>query len=250
MELKQIFAGNLSRLRLAHGWTQAELAEKLNYSDKTVSKWERGESIPDVSILKQISELFHISLDDLLSEPRQGKEEPEWEKAEERAEREDRKARRKREREERRAARQPKNEMERKRANTKHMLISIVSMLGVFVLAFVVMIIVWSATQTVYWMILIYSLPVIFLLCIIFNSVWGNHKLVGNWISISLFILSILLCVYLQLIQYDLWMLFLIMIPVEVLMFFAFWLSGLNKLFARKSGKQEKKSDQENGKNA
>lgn len=250
MELKQIFAGNLSRLRLAHGWTQAELAEKLNYSDKTVSKWERGESIPDVSILKQISELFHISLDDLLSEPHAGEEEPAWEKAEERAEREKSKARKRRERAERRAARQPKTELERKRANTKHLLISIVSMLGVFVLAFVVMVIVWSATQTVYWMILIYTLPVIFLLCIIFNSIWGTHKLVGNWISISLFILSILLCVYLQLIQYNLWMLFLIMIPVEVLMFFAFWLSGLNRLFARRFGKQDGKNDEKNGKSA
>lgn len=65
-ELKTIFAENLSALRKKKGWTQLELAAKLNYSDKAVSKWERGESLPDVVILKQISELFEVSLDYLL----------------------------------------------------------------------------------------------------------------------------------------------------------------------------------------
>ena len=46
-ELKLIFASNLIRLRTAAGMTQAELGEQLNYSDKSISKWERGEAIPD-----------------------------------------------------------------------------------------------------------------------------------------------------------------------------------------------------------
>ena len=61
-DLKPIFAENLSALRKKKGWTQLELAAKLNYSDKAVSKWERGESLPDVVILKQISELFAKNL--------------------------------------------------------------------------------------------------------------------------------------------------------------------------------------------
>lgn len=66
-DLKLIFAENLSALRKKKGWTQLELAEKINYSDKAVSKWERGESLPDVVILKQISELFEVTVDYMLT---------------------------------------------------------------------------------------------------------------------------------------------------------------------------------------
>ena len=59
-DLKPIFAENLAVLRKKKGWTQLELAERLNYSDKAVSKWERGESLPDVTILKQIADLFEL----------------------------------------------------------------------------------------------------------------------------------------------------------------------------------------------
>ena len=65
-DLKSVFAGNLSTLRKKKGWTQLELAEKLNYSDKAVSKWERGESLPDVVILKQIAALFEVTVDYML----------------------------------------------------------------------------------------------------------------------------------------------------------------------------------------
>ena len=56
MDLKENFAVNLSRYRKEAKLTQAELAEKLNYSDKAVSKWERGESVPDIYALKNIAD--------------------------------------------------------------------------------------------------------------------------------------------------------------------------------------------------
>ena len=65
-DIKDIFAKNLSKLRQASGMTQLELGERLNYSDKTVSKWERGESIPDAGMLKQIADEFGVSVDYLL----------------------------------------------------------------------------------------------------------------------------------------------------------------------------------------
>ena len=65
-DLKPIIARNISALRQAAGMTQMELAEALHYSDKAVSKWERGESLPDVTILKKISQLFEVTVDYLL----------------------------------------------------------------------------------------------------------------------------------------------------------------------------------------
>lgn len=66
-ELKLISASNIIKLRTARGMTQAELGARLNYSDKTISKWERGEAIPDAFVLTQLGELFDVSVDFLLS---------------------------------------------------------------------------------------------------------------------------------------------------------------------------------------
>ncbi len=66
--LKPIIAKNISNLRQKKNMTQSDLADKLNYSDKAVSKWERSESIPDITVLKQIADLFEVTLDYLVSE--------------------------------------------------------------------------------------------------------------------------------------------------------------------------------------
>jgi transcriptional regulator with XRE-family HTH domain len=67
METKKIqFMDNLIRLRKQHGFTQQALADKLNYSDKAVSKWERGEALPDVQTIGEIAQLFHLTIDELI----------------------------------------------------------------------------------------------------------------------------------------------------------------------------------------
>lgn len=66
-DLKDVFAGNLIRLRTEAGMTQAQLAELLNYSDKSVSKWERAEGMPDVPVAKAIADHFGVTLDWLLT---------------------------------------------------------------------------------------------------------------------------------------------------------------------------------------
>ena len=66
-ELRLVSASNIIRLRTRAGMTQAELGARLNYSDKSISKWERGEAIPDAYVLTQLSELFGVNVDYLLS---------------------------------------------------------------------------------------------------------------------------------------------------------------------------------------
>ncbi len=67
-QLKHRIAGNLIFYRELAGDTQLELAEKLNYSDKSVSKWERGEGIPGIYVLTSIAQLYGITVNDLLAE--------------------------------------------------------------------------------------------------------------------------------------------------------------------------------------
>ena len=68
-KLKNHIGMNISLHRRKQGLTQAGLAEKLNYSDKAVSKWERGESVPDVMTLVSISQVLGVTVDDLLADP-------------------------------------------------------------------------------------------------------------------------------------------------------------------------------------
>ena len=68
-KLKLQIGSNISAYRKRAGLTQAGLAEKLNYSDKAVSKWERGESMPDVTTLVMLAEQFDITVNDLVVDP-------------------------------------------------------------------------------------------------------------------------------------------------------------------------------------
>ena len=72
MELEKLryqIGANIAAYRKNAGLTQAGLAEKLNYSDKAVSKWERGDSVPDVLTLVQLADQFGITVNDLLTDP-------------------------------------------------------------------------------------------------------------------------------------------------------------------------------------
>lgn len=67
-KLREYFAKNLSTYRKALGITQLELAEKLNYSDKSISKWERGDGLPDLTVTAQLADIFGLTVNDLIAE--------------------------------------------------------------------------------------------------------------------------------------------------------------------------------------
>ena len=67
-ELRRLIGKNIALYRKANGDTQAALGQKLSYSDKAVSKWERGEGLPDVYVLSQIADLYGVTVGDLIGE--------------------------------------------------------------------------------------------------------------------------------------------------------------------------------------
>ncbi len=67
-DIKQVIADNIVFYRKEHGMTQVELADKLNYSDKAVSKWERAESYPDIVTLIAMAKLFNVTVDELVAD--------------------------------------------------------------------------------------------------------------------------------------------------------------------------------------
>lgn len=197
-DIKSIFASNLAAMRTGRSMTQAELAEQLNYSDKAVSKWERGESIPDAAVLKEIGRLFGVSMDDLLTAPE--------ERAAEQAVR----------------YRREPSEEERKQTRAKHHLIEGIVQSGIWTAALLLMVILRLTLHTVYWQILVFTVPLSFLMAIIFTSVWGDHKSIQNAVHVTLFVLSLLSVLYVIFRSHNPWQLYLLMIPTLFVVGFSF----------------------------
>jgi transcriptional regulator with XRE-family HTH domain len=145
-DIKEIVATNLIKYRKANNLTQSQLALKINYSDKAISKWERGEALPDVLILKQIADVYNVDLDDMLHEQ---------------------------------TAKEKIQNFYRSR-----LFISSLSILLVFLvamIAFVVMNIVLPSFPN--YLAFVFAIPVSFIVALVFNSLWGGR--VYNMILVS-----------------------------------------------------------------
>lgn len=185
-EIKRNIAKNIAFLRTSEHMTQAELAEKLSYSDKAISKWERAESIPDIYILKKIADMFGVTVDWLIKDNGD----------------------------------RPVTESNRKARN--HKLITLISAASVWVIAIIVFVSCWIANKAVadLWLIFVAAVPATAILLLIFNSIWGTRRRLKNMLIISSLIWSGLTLVFLVLLRLagmtSAWMLFLIGIPAEV----------------------------------
>lgn len=179
MELKQIIAKNISRLRRENNLTQLALAEKLNYSDKAVSKWESGASLPDIVVLKEMADLFGVTVDSLLAED--GKVE--------------RKA------------------PPRKRIHTIVTLLSVVLVWLIGTLVFVALGI--AGVGGAMWLAFVWPVPVSFIVGIVFNSIWGKRRL--NYLLITFLMWTLIAAVYLSALSYNPWLLFVMGVPGQVI---------------------------------
>lgn len=188
-ELKNIVAKNIFFLRTQNQMTQFELGEKLNYSDKAISKWERAESIPDAFILKKMSEIFHVSVDYLLSE-------------------------------------HSEKDRKHKVPNSNHAVITKISIAGIWTVALLTFVVLWILNR-IEWMVFVYPVPISLIVLLAFNSVWGKPK--NNFYIISLLVWSIIATVYLTLLDYNWWIIFVLGIPSQIIVYLSFKLKIKSK---------------------
>lgn len=184
-ELKLISASNIIKLRTEKGLTQAELGAMLNYSDKTISKWERGEAIPDAYVLTQMAELFGVSVDFILSSH------DKWEKPKE-------------------------NEVEEVHYSVERIIaIAVIGTLTAFLIAFVTL---WLM-GIVEWRLFLFALSAAILVYMILICVFRRTRHLQY--VIALFVASLFVIVYFMLPKANPWQLFLILAPAEVIVFLA-----------------------------
>ncbi|MBR0302362.1 MAG: helix-turn-helix transcriptional regulator [Clostridia bacterium] len=170
--------------------TQAELAEKLCYSDKAISKWERGESIPDVIILKQVADLFSVTVDYLLTTHDES---------------------------------EPVPVTDGSQTRRNRLLISAVSAGSVWLLAtalFIFFLIFKISIPVGSWMIFIYAIPVFLTVALVFNCIWGTKRM--RAVIVSLLMWSILLAVCLSFRNTGIWLLLIVGAPAQIVILLSF----------------------------
>ena len=189
---KQV-ANNLSYYRKKCGMTQSMVAEKLNYSDKAISKWERGDGIPDAYVLCSLADIYGVSIDVLLSTTKeQLAAEPEIEEI-----------------------------ATEKALNKKHKYIAILSCglaLFVTVLVYVVLSLVFK-TNTEYLYVLLWGIPAASIVALVFNCIWGKRY--NNTYIESILIWTISICTVLTIEHYvhipNAWLLLLLPFSFQLL---------------------------------
>ena len=179
--LEEIVANNLTELRRNARLTQAELAEKINYSDKSVSKWERGEALPDLKVLMQLADLYGVTVDYFVTKDA-GKQKQEFDF--------------------------PKSE-KRYRIG-----VELFAACAVWIAATAVF---FSTAiySTGYWMAFVWAVPLSMLVLALFSQRWQFNVCVIVFRSI--FCWTFLAAVFVQLLtySYNVWMIFLIGVPLQ-----------------------------------
>lgn len=184
-DFKKIVAQNITKLRTASDMTQAELGEKLNYSDKSISKWERADALPDAFVLKNMAEIFGVTVDYILSEHNENEK-----------------------------IVQPTRGFSRS-------VVSTITFIGIWTLSLFAFIVTWLCGMPT-WLIFVYTVPVSLIVLLVLNSLWGIGKI--NMFIISGIVWGLITCVYLTFYTQDWWQLFIIGIPAQIIIILSFFI--------------------------
>ena len=181
--IKEILSQNLTKLRLERNMTQSEVAEKLNYTDKSVSKWERGEAIPPVDVLKELADLYGVSLDFLVTNT----DEVSTDKT-----------------------------RSQKIIKTNKVIITSLAVSLVWIVATVLFAYGIVFAERVFWIFFVAAVPSTAIVLLIFNCIWGKRKY--TFILISVLIWTNLAAIYLAFLtfSYNLWAIFTIGAPLQI----------------------------------
>lgn len=214
-DIKTIFAQNLISLRKQMKITQVEFAEKINYSDKAVSKWERAESIPDVAVLKSIADFFGVTIDFLVNEH---------------------------------TASEP---IQEKTAYVKavhkknRILIASIVVIAILICSLSVFVSIQSAhPEYLQYSIIscfVFPLPLHFIVLLVFSSIWTKRRLM-KFIFVSLLIWSILLvtyCIVWMATDKSAFLIFIIGIPAQIITLMSFGIINVKPLKLKTESKAE-----------
>lgn len=196
-DINKVFSNNLIKYRTLMGLKQSELAKMINYSDKSISKWERGDGLPDLKATIKLCDIFGITVNDML------KENANHDKA-------------------------ISTTIAVK--NKKHLLTSILSSCIVWFIATIVFVTLLIArVPGSIWLPFIYAIPISSIVLLVFSCIWGNH--LTQAICVSLIVWGIVLSIALSCKTEYIWFISCIAGVFQIMIFLWF---ALRKLRSRK----------------
>lgn len=184
-DLKQIISKNLIELRKRKKYTQLDVADMLQYSDKAISKWEKGDSLPDVETLYKLCNIYGVTLDYLTHE----------------------------------GSYEEKKEFIKNDSNKKNkMIIAMLFIMALWAILIVAFTILISAYDIIYWIILVWGVPATSLLLLGMNNLWGKKRFI---VYINSFVIwTLLTAVYFQIFfstgSFNMWYVFLVGVPLQI----------------------------------
>ena len=202
--IQDVLISNLISLRKSRSLTQIELGEKINYSDKTISKWENGDSCPNIEAVHKLAKFYDVSIDDLLSEDFQI----------------------------------DKKIVAEKQRNNSKLIISLLAVMTVWLIATIIFVAISLLDIANAWMVFIVAVPASAIVALVFNSIWGNTRF--NYLIISILLWTLLTAIFLSALKYAkvLWVIFLIGVPIQIAIIL--WSQLKRK---KKKAKQKKRED-------
>ncbi len=183
-EIEKNIAENIKELRASKGMKQSELGELISYSDKTISKWENGSSVPDVTALVAISEAFNVSVSDMVKEGAV-------------------------------KVAAKRNVEKVKEANVNDIALLLLTVLSVFTIAVILYVVLMIIRDAHVWQFFVWAAPVSAFAIYKYNKAHADVKWL-NALLLSLVVWGTITGVYLQLIsRWNLWQLFFVGVPLE-----------------------------------
>ena len=220
-DMNTIIGLNLLKLRKNMKLTQMEVAEKFNYSDKSISKWEKGESLPSVEVLCELANFYGVTLDDLT------KENENLEIIENKSE----------------ANKEKQTKTPTPRMFSTRLMISLLSVGAVWLLATILFVVLKLCLDINYFMSFMWAGVASFIVLIVFNSIWGRMRYL--FIILTLFLWLLLASLQIQILLptgINIWPVYFLGIPLQILIILWGALVKKPKGFYKKEKNNEQKS--------
>lgn len=180
--IRQLIGINISELRKSKKMTQADLASQLNYSDKAISRWEKGDTLPDIDVLLRICDIFGVQFEYLITNNVDKEKYKKIEKAD----------------------------------NGSRITIVMLAVTLVWLAATIIYVYA-GLMGTKWWQVFIWAVPAMALMLEIFNRTWG--KKFYSLFTLTLLNWGLLTALYIQFLSYNLWLLFILGAPIQVCIF-------------------------------
>lgn len=178
--VKEIVASNLQALRKQKHLTQFEVGEAVHYSDKAVSRWEKGESLPDVETLQNLADFFGVKTAYLFEEHIET----------------------------------PIFSIESKQQIINKVVCISLSILIVWLISLFVFLYLGKYSDNFCWQLFVWAIPASTIVLQYFNKIWGKKKY--SPILSSVLIWSLICSIYCQFIHFNMWLIFLVGAPIQV----------------------------------